>query len=58
MTEDPNTKFAVIFTLEQMNYLLDVLEPLADKDPVLDKITDQFDLSILLDENEEFVRHP
>lgn len=56
MTDTPNTKYAVIFTVEQMNYLLNVLEPLADNDPVLDKITDQFDLSILLDENEEYVR--
>ena len=56
MTDTPNTKYAVVFTVEQMNYLLNVLEPLADNDPVLDKITDQFDLSILLDENEEYVR--
>jgi len=50
------TKYAVIFTEEQMNYLLNVLEPIADQDPVLDSITEQFNMSILLDENEEYVR--
>jgi hypothetical protein len=50
------TKYAVIFTEEQMNYLLNVLEPIADQDPVLDSTTEQFNMSILLDENEEYVR--
>ena len=57
-SENPNTKYAVVFTLEQMNYLLNVLEPLADKDKVLDKITDQFDESFELDDNLNFVPFP
>lgn len=58
MSDSNQTKYAVVFTEEQMNYLLNVLEPLADKDPVLDKITDQFNESFELDENLNFVSYP
>ena len=55
----PNTKFAVILTIEQINYLLGALEQVyeSNEDPKLENILQQFDESCCeLDENEEFIR--
>ena len=57
----PNTKFALILTQEQINYLIDLLEPIAEEangeNEQLEDILRQFDENCcVLDENEEFIR--
>lgn len=56
---DPNTKFALILTYDQIGYLLEVLEPLSENDSKLDQILQHFDTDCCeLDENEQFITYP
>ena len=57
----PGTKFALILSIEEINYLLELLEPIAENAkgecPILDEVLQRFDDSCCeLDENEEFIR--
>ena len=50
-----STKYAVAFTEAQMEYLLTILEPIAETDQELDSILQLFDESMELDYDGEFV---
>lgn len=50
-----STKYAVAFTEAQMEYLLTILEPIAETDQELDSILQLFDESMELDSDGEFV---
>lgn len=49
------TKYAVAFTEDQMQYLLTILEPIAETDQELDTILQLFDESMELDSDGNFV---
>jgi hypothetical protein len=49
------TKYAVAFTIEQIEYLLAILEPIAETDQELDTILQSFDESMELDSDGDFI---
>jgi hypothetical protein len=49
------TKFAIVLTQSQIDYLLDGLEQIAEKDQKMDAILQRFDESFELDENGDFI---
>jgi hypothetical protein len=49
------TKYAVAFTIEQIEYLLAILEPIAETDQDLDTILQSFDESMELDSSGNFI---
>ena len=50
-----NTKFAIVLTQSQIDYLLDNLEQIAQKDTKMDAILERFDECFELDENGDFI---
>jgi hypothetical protein len=50
-----NTKFAIVLTQSQIDYLLDNLERIAENDEKMDQILQRFDECFELDENENFI---
>lgn len=50
-----NTKFAVILTQSQIEYLCDKMEDIAENDEKLDAILFRFDECFELDENGNFI---
>lgn len=49
------TKYAVAFTEAQIEYLLNILEPIAESDQELDNILQLFDESMELDSDGNFI---
>ena len=49
------TKFAIVLTQSQIDYLLDGLEQIAEKDQKMDAILFRFDECFELDENGDFI---
>jgi hypothetical protein len=49
------TKFAIVLTQSQIDYLLDGLEQIAEKDQKMDAILQRFDESFELDEKGDFI---
>jgi hypothetical protein len=50
-----STKYAVAFTEAQIEYLLTILEPIAETDQELDSILQLFDESMELDSDGNFI---
>ena len=50
-----NTKFAIVLTQSQIDYLLDNLERIAENDEKIDAILQRFDECFELDENDNFI---
>ena len=50
-----NTKFAIVLTQSQIDYLLDNLEQIAQKDTKMDAILERFDECFELDANGDFI---
>ena len=50
-----NTKFAIVLTQSQIDYLLDNLERIAENDEKMDSILQRFDECFELDENGNFI---
>ena len=50
------TKFAIVLTQSQIDYLLDNLEIIAENDQKMDAILERFDECFELDENENFIK--
>lgn len=49
------TKFAIVLTQSQIDYLLDKMEHIAENDEKLDAILFRFDECFELDENGDFI---
>jgi hypothetical protein len=49
------TKFAIVLTQSQIDYLLDKMEHIAENDAKLDAILFRFDECFELDENGDFI---
>lgn len=49
------TKFAIVLTQSQIDYLLDNLEQIAQNDEKIDAILERFDECFELDENGNFI---
>jgi hypothetical protein len=50
--------FAIILTQDEIEYLLDHLEPIAQTDEKMEKILRKFDETALLDDDGNFIVHP
>ena len=57
MSNPTETKFAIALTLSQIEYLLDILEPISENDSKLDQILQSFDESFELDSEGNFIPH-
>jgi ABC-type uncharacterized transport system ATPase subunit len=49
------TKFAIVLTQSQIDYLLDKMEQIAENDEKIDAILHRFDECFELDENGDFI---
>ena len=49
------TKFAIVLTQSQIDYLLDKMEQIAENDEKMDAILHRFDECFELDENGDFI---
>lgn len=58
MSNQIETKFAITLTLSQIEYLLDILEPISETDSHLDQILQSFDETFELDSEGNFIPHP
>ena len=58
MDYNPDQKYAIILTENDIEYLLDHLESIAESDQKMDNILQKFDESCVLDKNENFIVYP
>lgn len=58
MSNQIETKFAITLTLSQIEYLLNILEPISETDSHLDQILQNFDETFELDSEGNFIPHP